>query len=211
MLSPIIYTNRSAEPQSGELAIMQTDGGPQTVRLPQSDVGTTGAIGIANVGGNPVTVSARGASTFAGEVSFEVAAGEAFVFVPDLRGGWVAVSRVGESVSTAKIYRVLLTQSGTDAPTAIVLENSLVGTPVLARSSAGIYTVTLAGAFTADKTFPRPWLGNSNNNSVSNMQVDRTSADVITITTRLGNIVAGTNATSDGLLTNTPLEILVYP
>ncbi len=46
-----------------------------------------------------------------------------------------------------KVYRALLTQSGTDAPVATVLENTLGGTVVWTWNSAGSYVGTLAGAF----------------------------------------------------------------
>lgn len=52
-----------------------------------------------------------------------------------------------------KVYTALLTQSGTDAPTAIVLENTLGGAIVWTRSSDGVYVGTLAGAFVTNKTF----------------------------------------------------------
>jgi hypothetical protein len=51
-----------------------------------------------------------------------------------------------------KIYRAWLTQSGTNAPVPTVLQNTLGGTPVWARSTTGIYTCTLANAFTDGKT-----------------------------------------------------------
>jgi hypothetical protein len=49
-------------------------------------------------------------------------------------------------------YVAALTQSGTGAPTAVVMENSLGGTLVLARSIGGTYSATLVGAFDAAKT-----------------------------------------------------------
>jgi len=50
-------------------------------------------------------------------------------------------------------YVALLSQSGTSAPTATVLENTLGGTVVWERNDVGSYTGTLTGAFPADKTF----------------------------------------------------------
>ena len=47
----------------------------------------------------------------------------------------------------------LVSQSGTDAPTMVILENNLKGTPVWTRDAQGEYTLTLAGAFTVGKTF----------------------------------------------------------
>jgi len=107
-----------------------------------------------------------------------------------------------------KVYRALLTQASTDDPTAKVLENTLGGTVVLARSGAGTYTLTLEGAFTADKTFAI--IGNLDGavGSVAEMaKIERTSADVLTITTA---DVQGTSL-ADALMTDTPVEILVYP
>lgn len=46
-----------------------------------------------------------------------------------------------------KVYRAVLTQSGTDAPTATVLENTLGGTVVWTRDNPGRYVATLVGAF----------------------------------------------------------------
>lgn len=58
-----------------------------------------------------------------------------------------------------KTYVATLTQSGTNAPVASVLENTLGGTVVWTRDSQGHYTATLAGAFTENKTFCPPTSG----------------------------------------------------
>lgn len=55
-------------------------------------------------------------------------------------------------VGEPKIYKALLTQTGTSAPVATVFTNTLGGTPVWTRTSAGTYTATLASAFPANKT-----------------------------------------------------------
>jgi hypothetical protein len=49
-------------------------------------------------------------------------------------------------------YVAALTQTGTGDPTAVVMENTLGGTLVLARSVGGTYSATLVGAFDAAKT-----------------------------------------------------------
>lgn len=51
-----------------------------------------------------------------------------------------------------KRYVALISQTGTDAPVATVLENTLGGTVVWTRGNIGNYTGTLASAFTQDKT-----------------------------------------------------------
>ena len=52
----------------------------------------------------------------------------------------------------AKVYKALLTQTGTSAPVATVLVNTLSGTPILSYSSVGGYRLTLNNEFPQDKT-----------------------------------------------------------
>jgi hypothetical protein len=60
----------------------------------------------------------------------------------------VAADWVGQSGgSSYLVYTALLSQSGTNAPVATVLENTLGGTVVWTRVGAGDYFGTLAGAF----------------------------------------------------------------
>ena len=51
------------------------------------------------------------------------------------------------------VYVALLSQSGTDAPVATVLENTLGGAVVWTREGGGEYVGTLASAFTENKTW----------------------------------------------------------
>lgn len=51
-----------------------------------------------------------------------------------------------------KVYKALLSQSGTNAPVATVLVNTLSGTPVWSYDSVGTYRLTLAGEFVSGKT-----------------------------------------------------------
>lgn len=103
------------------------------------------------------------------------------------------------------VYKALLTQSGTSAPTAAVLENSLGGTLVWTYDAVGQYTGTLAGVFTADKTFLM-----INNQAVADnrgINLVRVNADTIQI--NIARITTG--VTSDDVLSNTAIEILIYP
>jgi len=106
------------------------------------------------------------------------------------------------------VYRALLTQSGTSAPTDVVLENSL-GSVVWTRSAEGIYLGTLSGAFVAAKTFL----------NIGNVCVSPTgdglfivrgvvldSTDAVQVRTVTPDLIEG-----DGNLGKTPVEILVYP
>jgi hypothetical protein len=52
-----------------------------------------------------------------------------------------------------KVYTALLSQSGTDAPTAVVLENTIGGTVTFSYNDVGNYYATLTGAFVNNKTF----------------------------------------------------------
>lgn len=66
-----------------------------------------------------------------------------------------SINSGGEGVEPAvnfKEYVAKITQSGTSAPTATVLRNTLGGVPVWTRGGTGSYVVTLTGAFTLNKT-----------------------------------------------------------
>lgn len=107
------------------------------------------------------------------------------------------------------VYKVLITQTSTGAPTVKVLENTLGAAVVWARTSAGLYTGTLASAFTVDKTavlIQQPA-------SLNRAEIVRTSANVITVTTKVlsesSNVLIAT--ATDALLTDNYLEVVVYP
>jgi len=99
-----------------------------------------------------------------------------------------------------KVYKALLTQTSTGAPTATVLENNI-GNIVWARTSEGIYTGTLSGAFVANKTFMPKVL--------SAAQGETAAEDLITATRTSANVIT-VNTTADGKLSGTPIEIQVY-
>ena len=98
-------------------------------------------------------------------------------------------------------YVALLTQTGTDAPTAIVLENTLGGTVVWTRSEAGVYAGTLSGVFTENKT--AIFLGAAVGNIIQYGFWD--STNFISLLTTEGGVAA------DEKLYLTPIEIRVYP
>lgn len=76
------------------------------------------------------------------------------VFVRDAVAGVAAdwVSQSSGSDPGYLVYTALLTQSGTDDPTATVLANTFSPTPVWTRVSVGRYKLTSAGSFTVGKT-----------------------------------------------------------
>ncbi|MFH1852545.1 MAG: hypothetical protein ABIA75_09385 [Candidatus Neomarinimicrobiota bacterium] len=116
-------------------------------------------------------------------------------------GGEIEVQDGGQIDDGVKVYRALLTQTGTDAPVATVLENSLGGVLVWTRSSTGVYTGTLAGVFLSGKVF-----------GVSSAFWDNQLEVVVPITCyRNSDDTVLLSVSSDESLDNYPLTILVYP
>lgn len=103
--------------------------------------------------------------------------------------------------SPAGEYTALLTQAGTAAPTANFAINS-VGTVAIARSSAGVYTLTTDGLWVADKTLVLVTISGT----AVVVKAVRTSANVITISTFAAD---GTTATD--LAGTLNVQVLVYP
>lgn len=125
--------------------------------------------------------------------------------VPIVQGGVTSQSTVdGIKNGAVKVYRALLTQSGTNAPVATVLENTLGGDPVWSYIDVGQYALTLTGVFVETKTIMFinqdnaqviRWLGN-------NSQPDSLLLFVVTAFNR--------NPQNNGLWESS-IEILVYP
>jgi hypothetical protein len=83
--------------------------------------------------------------------------------------------------SPYKIYEAKFNQAGTAAPTAEVRVNGLSGAIVLGRTSAGLYTLTLASAFPTGKVTPLVSL--SENATAVIAKLGRTSDNVLTLRT----------------------------
>ena len=108
------------------------------------------------------------------------------------------VSDLINLISPYKVYTALLTQSGTDAPVAIVLENTI-GNIVWTYGTTGEYFGTLTNAFISDKTY-----FSALPSQATQLKFVRSSVDVV----NLGTIVSSLK--TNGLLNNTPIEIRVY-
>lgn len=108
---------------------------------------------------------------------------------------WTASS---SSSASYLVYTALLSQTGTDAPVATVLENTLGGTVVWSYNDVGYYTATLANAFTENKTYLPLVIINDGGPVV--VSVSWASSSAIEL-----------NISSNGLLGATPFEIRVYP
>jgi len=108
-----------------------------------------------------------------------------------------------------KIYTALLTQVDDDAPTAIVLENTLGFVPVYSRDTVGRYFLTYVGGFIVGKTFSliNGVVIESDATSVSTLGYETVpSANRLLIESfnGFGNL-------NDNVMVNTPIEIRIYP
>jgi hypothetical protein len=112
---------------------------------------------------------------------------------------------MGGSTPVYKVYSALLTQTGTNDPTAIVLQNTL-GVPVTwyreNSIGSGNYYAEAFGAFTLGKTVMVP--GVINFSALNNNAIPATLDQVFILTI---DSMIGPN---DGLLNNTFIEIRVY-
>jgi hypothetical protein len=108
-----------------------------------------------------------------------------------------------------KVYTALLTQSGTDAPTAIILENSI-GNIVWTYSSAGLYIATLVGAFPdANKFFTLNYKIMIEPQKYIAVKVQSVNTfEVRTSVVSYSPSIAYTP--QNGMLSNYPIEIRVY-
>ena len=97
------------------------------------------------------------------------------------------------------VYTALITQAGTAAPVATILQNTTGGTFTYARTSGGDYTVTVSGnLFTVNKTLVFLNGGSSENNH--DVAWERASDTVINLSTH----------NSDGKFTAGSIEIRIY-
>jgi len=96
-------------------------------------------------------------------------------------------------------YTALLTQTGTNAPVATVLNNTTGGTITWTRTGSGAYTATIADAvFTENKTvvFANPGIMVSNDNSFGWARTNDTQIAV--------------SLSTDGRVTDGSFEIRIY-
>lgn len=100
-----------------------------------------------------------------------------------------------------KVYTALLTQTSTDAPTAIVLLNTTGLSITWTRNTTGIYWGNLSGGVTLANTaviIQQTFGGN-------NMTARAANANTIEVTTKLMD-----NTALDGVLNKTTIEIRIY-
>lgn len=113
------------------------------------------------------------------------------------------------SLGFVKSYVALLSQSGTAAPTATVLFNTLGGTPAWARIGVGAYTATLASAFTLNKTAVFTGGADSALDLPLFLTMGRASSSIMKV--EAFNSSGSPAVLADDILFNTSIEIRVYP
>lgn len=104
-----------------------------------------------------------------------------------------------------KIYKALLTQSGTDAPVATVLVNTLSGTPVWSRNTNGSYTLTLASEFVNGKTTVTGQMVDGSNLQFLAIDNNTSYPNAIDFITQVSGVA------TDNQFNNTYIAIEVYP
>jgi hypothetical protein len=98
------------------------------------------------------------------------------------------------------VYTALLTQAGTAAPVATILQNTTGGTFTWTRQSTGSYTVTASTAlFTVNKTIVFGNYGNAGAGLIQDFDWNRASDTTITLIVR-----------ADDKLVNGSFEIRIY-
>jgi hypothetical protein len=123
----------------GNVAIESTGGSVGVDAADEINVEAVNNVGIGSINGT-ITVQSRGNAT-----------------MQSLNGNLLLNSPNGNVlVNGVKVYKALLTQSGTDAPVATILENSLGGTIVWTYNTVGTYIGTLVDAFPSAKTAVHP-------------------------------------------------------
>ena len=112
----------------------------------------------------------------------------------------------GDVVVPFKKYVALINQSSTNAPTAIVLENTFSEVPTFSRTSTGVYKLELIDSFTLDKTFIVSGSADvsAGTGDFATVIARRFDEDTITLYT-YDNFTS-----SDNMLVNTSIEIRVY-
>lgn len=103
-----------------------------------------------------------------------------------------------------KVYTALLTQTGTSAPTATILENTLGGTVTLSRTGSGAYKLTLPSTVTPTKVGCFFSFGGNNSTNMSSAITIEAGGTYV----QLATYNSGTQ--SDALMTTATVEIRVY-
>lgn len=110
-----------------------------------------------------------------------------------------------------KSYVALLTQTSTNAPVVTVLENTLGGNLTSVYNNTGNYSLTSSGLFTLNKTLC--FIGSANDGDYGSQSYIASirPKDVNEIILDTWTISGGSPMPSDASMSNTSIEIRVYP
>lgn len=130
------------------------------------------------------------------------------VYADDYTGQFTTHSLVSkeyvDSKKPYKVYVALITQTASNSPVAIELENTFGFSPTFSYSSQGQYRLEMTGQFTSQKTVV--FVGTPIVD-FSHFMSNRTSDDLVRLTTIDVNAGGATNS----LLDETSIEVRVYP
>ena len=105
-----------------------------------------------------------------------------------------------------KVYTALISQTGINAPTVIVLENTLEGPGSFSYQAVGIYNYTNVGVFTLDKTIVFCTKDANEETPAYIIEGKRTSDDTVQFIVK----ATTTNNLTNGALSKANIEIRVY-
>jgi hypothetical protein len=113
------------------------------------------------------------------------------------------------SSANPKIFKFIASQSGTNAPSITILENTLGGEPVPSYGAVGEFNFTLAGVFSGTVVSPQNAMRTHSAmmDDFYNLYVSKTNNDVL----RVATSVADNSTRVNGALYNTLIEVLIYP
>jgi hypothetical protein len=115
------------------------------------------------------------------------------------------LSRLSPQEPKYKVYTALLTQSGTDAPVATVLENNL-GNITFSYEQNGWYNIVSEGLFTENKTFSV--IQNTTQETFGYQTLKRIDNNLLKLNS-IG-ITGETHNLFDSIIDNSSIEIRVY-
>jgi hypothetical protein len=106
------------------------------------------------------------------------------------------------------VYTALITQTGTDAPVATVLQNTTGGTIVWTRNSTGRYLATISGAtYTTDKTAILLTSGSASATDGRFLKVEDSGNTTVQA---FYNFDTSANTAQDGIIAGSMIEIRIY-
>ena len=111
------------------------------------------------------------------------------------------------SYGGTKVYKALLTQTGTSAPVATVLVNTLGGTPTFGYNGIGLFSCTATGLLTLNKTA----VSFGNHISVNDVDQAIITAQSLSINGFDFSVYNWDTNAFNGILNNTLITIEVYP